>query len=158
MRVNRILVIAIAATLCVGPALAAGNGGSSSSGSGGGDDAQAPASRQERLTSANSWLPMPTLSACILTRESTDGTIIVDLGIDVPDAALRQRANANGPRIRDALLTALSTYANVYYRTHTEPDPDTITRLLQRAVDQTLRAQGSRVLLVNVVYQRRQSL
>jgi flagellar basal body-associated protein FliL len=146
---NRVLAFAIGATLCVGPALAAGESG---------DSAQAPASRQERLTSANSWLPMPTLSAGILNRTSTDATIIVDLGLDVPDAALRHRANANGPRIRDALRTALSTYANTYYRMQTAPDPTTITRLLQQAVDQTLRAPGARVLLVNIMYQRRQGL
>ncbi len=150
MRVNRILACAIASLLCVGPALAAGNGGE------GGD--QAPASRQERLTSADSWLPMPTLSACILNRTSSDATIIVDLGIDVPDPALRHHANANGPRIRDALRTALSTYANTYYRMQTSPDPATITRLLQQAVDQTLHAPGARVLLVNIMYQRRQGI
>lgn len=149
MRANRILGIAIVLTLCVGPALAAGNGGE-------GD--QAPASRQERLTSADSWLPMPTLSAFILSRTSSDATIIVDMGIDVPDASLRRHANANGPRIRDALRTALSTYSNTYYRMQTEPDPATITRLLQRAVDQTLGAPGARVLLVNIMFQRRQGL
>lgn len=151
MRVNRILAIAIAVTLCVGPALAAGNGGEGAS-------EQAPASRQERLTSADSWLPMPTLSASILSRSSTDATIIVDMGIDVPNAALRRHANANGPRIRDALRTALSTYANTYYHLHTAPDPATVTRLLQQAVDQTLGAPGGRVLLVNIMFQRRQGL
>ena len=92
MRTNRILAIAIAATLSVGPALAAGAGSQAD---------QAP-SRQERLTSADSWLPMPTLSACILSRTSADATIIVDMGIDVPDANLRRHANANAPRIHDA--------------------------------------------------------
>lgn len=149
MRTNRILAIAIAVTLSVGPALAAGAGGE-------GD--QAPASRQERLTSADSWLPMPTLSAFILSRTSTDATIIVDMGIDVPDANLRRHANANAPRIRDALRTALSTYSNTYYRLQTEPDPATITRLLQQAVDQTLGVPGARVLLVNIMFQRRQGL
>jgi hypothetical protein len=149
MRANRILVIATALALCVGPALAAGSGG---------EGQQAPASRQERLTSADSWLPMPTLSACILNRTSADATIIVDMGIDVPDPSLRRHASANGPRIRDALRTALSTYANTYYRMQTSPDPATITRLLQQAVDQTLREPGARVLLVNIMYQRRQGL
>src|SRR5262249_24145728 len=98
MRVNRILGVAIAASLSVAPALAAVNGG---------DNDQAPASRQERLTSADSWLPMPTLSAFILSRSSVDASIIVDMGVDIPDASLRRHANANAPRIRDALRTAL---------------------------------------------------
>ena len=145
MRVNTVLAVAIVAALLAGPALAAGH-----------SEEQAPASRQDRLTSADSWLPVPTISASILTRASTSGTIIVDMGIDVPDAALRRRVNANGPRVRDALQTALSTYANTYYRQHTVPDPAAITRLLQQAIDQTLGAQGGRVLLVNIIYQRRQ--
>ena len=145
MRVNQILVLASLAALVAGPALASGH-----------SEEQAPASRQERLTSADSWLPVPTLSASILTRTSTSGTIIVDMGIDVPDAGFRRRVNANGPRVRDALQTALSAYANTYYRQHSMPDPATITRLLQQAIDQTLGAQGGRVLLVNIIYQRRQ--
>jgi hypothetical protein len=145
MAANNILIGAILAALVAGPALAAGR-----------TEEQAPASRQERLTSADSWLPVPTLSASIVTRTSTSGTIVVDMGIDVPDAGLRRRANANGPRLRDALRTALSTYANTYYRQHTAPDPATITRLLQQAIDQTLAVPGGRVLLVNIIYQRRQ--
>ncbi len=117
---------------------------------------QAPASRQERLTSAESFLPMPTLSAGVLQRHASLGTIVVDMGLDIPDGALRRRAQLNGPRIRDALRTALATYSSTYYRDRTAPDPATLTRLLQQSVDRVLGAQGARVLLVNIIYQRHQ--
>lgn len=117
---------------------------------------QAPASRQERLTSAESFVPLPTLSASVLMRHSARGTIVVDMGLDIPDAELRRRARANGPRMRDALRTALATYATTYYRDRTAPDPATLGRLLQQATDRTLGAAGARVLLVNIIYQRRQ--
>lgn len=117
---------------------------------------QAPASRQERLTSAESFVPLPTMSASVLLRYSARGTIVVDMGLDIPDADLRRRARANGPRVRDALRTALATYANTYYRDRTAPDPETLTRLLQSATDRTLGTAGARVLLVNIIYQRRQ--
>jgi len=117
---------------------------------------QAPASRQERLTSAESFLPMRTLSAGVLQRHASLGTIVVDMGLDIPDPALRQRAQLNGPRIRDALRTALAAYASTYYRDRTAPDPATLTRLLQQAVDRVLGAEGARVLLVNIIYQRGQ--
>ncbi len=117
---------------------------------------QAPASRQERLTSAASFLPMPTLSAGVLQRHASLGTIVVDMGLDIPDADLRRRAQLNGPRIRDALRTALATYSSTYYRDRTAPDPATMTRLLQQSVDRVLGAEGARVLLVNIIYQRRQ--
>ena len=116
---------------------------------------QAP-DRQQRLTSADSYLPMPTLSAGVLSRYSAAGTLIVDMGLDIPDAGLRGRAQSNAPRLRDALRTALATYATTYYRDRTAPDPATMTRLMQTAVDRTLGAAGARVLLTNIIYQRRQ--
>ena len=116
---------------------------------------QAPPDRQQRLTSAASYLPMPTLSAGVLQRGNTSGTLVVDMGLDVPDAGLRNRAGVNAPLLRDSLRTALSTYATIYYRDQTAPDPITLTRLMQNAVDHTLGAQGARVLLTNIFYQRR---
>lgn len=132
------------------PAAAAGGGSSAAA------TEQAPASRQERLTSAESFLPMPTLSAAVLQRHASLGTVVVDMGLDIPDAELRRRAQLNAPRIRDALRTALATYSSTYYRDRSAPDPATLTRLLQQSVDRVLGAQGARVLLVNIIYQRRQ--
>jgi hypothetical protein len=117
---------------------------------------QAPASRQERLTSAVSFVPQPTLSASVLLRYSARGTIVLDMGLDIPDPALRRRAQVNGPRVRDALRTALATYATTYYRDRTAPDPATLKRLLQQATDRTLGQTGAQVLLVNIIYQRAQ--
>lgn len=125
--------------------------------SGSGSTPQAPATRQERLTSAESYVPLPTLSAGVLQRHSMYGTIVLDMGLDVPDADLRWRARANEPRLRDALRTALATYASTYYRDRTAPDLGVLTRLLQQAIDRTLGAQGARVLLANIIYQRRQA-
>lgn len=122
----------------------------------GGGKQQAPPDRQERLTSAESYVPMPTLSAAVLQRAIARGTLVVDMGVDVPDEALRTRIRASAPRLRDALRTALSTYASTYYRDRTAPDPAQLTRLMQQAVDRTMGATGSRVLLANIIYQARQ--
>lgn len=117
----------------------------------------APPDRQQRLTSAESYLPVPTLSAAVIQREVTRGTLVVDMGIDVQDPALRRRAGQAGPRLRDALRSALSTYATIYYRDRTAPDPTVLTRLMQQSVDRALGATGARVLLTNILYQRRQT-
>lgn len=143
-------ILALCAALAAGPAVAAGPSASSSAAQ------QAPATRQERLTSAESFVPMPTLSAGVIQRNASNGTIVLDMGIDILDADLRNRARLNAPRLRDALRTALATYASTFYRDRTAPDPDELTRLLQQAVDRTLGAEGARVLLVNIIYQRRQ--
>jgi hypothetical protein len=97
---------------------------------------------------------MPTLSAGVLQRHATRGTIVVDMGIDVRDADLRRRAQLNAPRLRDALRTALATYASTYYRDRTAPDPATMTRRMQQSIDRVLGAEGAHVLLVNIIYQR----
>lgn len=115
----------------------------------------APASRQERLTSAETYVPLPTLSAGVLQRYSTAGTIVVDMGLNIPDEALRRRVRLNTPRLRDALRTALATYATTYYRDRTAPDPTQLTRLMQQATDRIMGAQGAQVLLANIIYQRR---
>lgn len=141
-----LLAIALFAA-SVTPAVASGSGSS-------GAPQQAPATRQERLTSAETYLPMPTFSAGVLQRNQNQGTIVVDMGLDIPDAALRRRAQLNAPRLRDALRTALATYSSVYYRVRTAPNPTELTRHMQAAVDRVLGAEGARVLLANIVYQR----
>lgn len=107
------------------------------------------------LTSAASYLPVPTLSSSVMGRYGAGGVLVVDCGLDVPNTTLRARANAAGPRLRDALRTALAAYTNTYYRPNTAPDPDALTRVMQASVDRTLGAPGARVLLSNVVYQGR---
>ena len=118
---------------------------------------QAQATRQERLTSAETYLPMPTFSAGVLQRNDNQGTMVVDMGLDIPDAALRRRAQLNAPRLRDALRTALANYSSVYYRVQTAPNPTELTRQMQVAVDRVLGAEGARVLLANIIYQRPQT-
>lgn len=100
---------------------------------------------------------MPTLSAGVLQRNANQGTIVVDMGLDIPDEALRRRAQLNAPRVRDALRTALANYSSVYYRVHSAPSPAELTRQMQMAVDRVLGAQGARVLLANIIYQRAQN-
>lgn len=142
MRSRRSFALAFAALLAVAPSAALAQ------------PQQAP-DRQQRLTSADSYVPMPTLSAGVLQRYSARGTLVVDMGLDIPDESLRTRARSNQPRLVDALRTALATYASTYYRDQTKPDPATLTRLMQNAVNRTLGGDGARVLLTNIIYQRR---
>jgi hypothetical protein len=143
MRANRGLFLILALALMAAPAGAQPS------------KQQAPPDRQERLTSAESYVPMPTLSAGVLQRNASRGTLVVDMGLDVADASLRNRVRAQAPRLRDALRTALATYASTYYRDRTAPDPAQLTRLMQSAVDRTMGAAGARVLLANNIYKQR---
>lgn len=143
MFMRRAVLAAIFAATVVAPAYAQPSGG--------GD-----ASREsQRLTSADSYVPLPTFSTAVVTMGRARGTLVVDVGLDAPDAALRSRAQSLQPRLVDALRSALATYAGTYYRDRTAPDPDTLSRLMQSAVNRTLGSQGARLLLSNLVYQRR---
>lgn len=150
------MILALCFAASAAPALAAEPHGGGSSHESSSSEEQAPASRQERLTSADSYVPVPTLSAGVIQRQFNNGTIVVDMGLDIPDADLRRRALLNAPRLRDSLRTALAIYASTYYREHTAPDPTTMTRLMQQSIDRLLGAQGARVLLVNIIFQRGQ--
>lgn len=145
-----LLAVALFVAL-VAPAAASGGGSSAPA------QQQEPASIQERLTSAETYMPMPAFQAGVLQRNINQGTIVVDMGLDIPDAALRRRAQLNAPRLRDALRTALANYSSVYYRVRTAPNPTELTRQMQAAVDRVLGAPGARVLLANIIYQRPQS-
>jgi hypothetical protein len=150
MRFARFLAfVTVAVAVAAAPARAA-----QGHDAGGDGSSQSAASRQERLTSAQSYLPMTTLQVTILQHYSISAMLVVEMGIDVQDAALRDHANLNKPRLQDALRTALSTYANVYYHDDTAPDPTVLTRLLQQSVDRVLGKPGAQVLLSNIIYQR----
>lgn len=145
-------LLAVALFVALAAPAAASGGGSSAPA-----QQQESASIQERLTSAETYMPMPAFQAGVLQRNINQGTIVVDMGLDIPDAALRRRAQLNAPRLRDALRTALANYSSVYYRVRTAPSPTELTRQMQAAVDRVLGAPGARVLLANIIYQRPQS-
>ena len=145
-------LLAVALFVALAAPAAASGGGSSAPA-----QQQEPASIQERLTSAETYMPMPAFQAGVLQRNINQGTIVVDMGLDSPDAALRRRAQLNAPRLRDAIRTALANYSSVYYRVRTAPSPTELTRQMQAAVDRVLGAPGARVLLANIIYQRPQS-
>ena len=145
-------LLAVALFVALAAPAAASGGGSSAPA-----QQQESASIQERLTSAETYMPMPAFQAGVLQRNINQGTIVVDMGLDIPDAALRRRAQLNAPRLRDALRTALANYSSVYYRVRTAPSPTELTRQMQAAVDRVLGAPRARVLLANIIYQRPQS-
>ncbi|MGE0829668.1 MAG: Tat pathway signal protein [Hyphomonadaceae bacterium] len=147
MHSRRALIVLAAAALAASAAPASAQHG--------GGSEQQDRGNERALTSAVSYVALPTFSSGVIGRLRSTGTLVVDVGLDIPDAGLRARANAMGPRLRDGLRTALSTYANTYYRDGAAPDPAQMARLMQTAVDRTLGRAGARLLIANVVYQRR---
>jgi flagellar basal body-associated protein FliL len=117
-------------------------------------DEPAKGKEQRRITSAETYVPSPTLSAPITSNYQFAGLMVVDIGFDVPDAKLRARVTAMKPRLTDAMRSALADYTYARFRPGGAPDPDRIVQMLQQAADRTLGVGGAKVLLANVMVQR----
>lgn len=107
-----------------------------SGGGGGGDQA--------------SYFRLPTITATILRTDGRRGVMTVEVGLDVPDAALRTRAQQSGPRLGAAFNTTVAQSANVM-RPGFPPDIEALVRSLQQATDRTLGRNGARLLIGTVM-------
>jgi hypothetical protein len=70
--------------------------------------------------------------------------------MDVPDDALREKAEALMPRLRDIWLSELTLFAATQLRPRYPADIAAVSHLLQSSADRVLGKPGSRVLLAAV--------
>jgi hypothetical protein len=105
---------------------------------------------EKKKGGGESFIQLPTLTATVLRNDGGRGVMTVEVGIDVPDAGLRKRAQSSIPLLRDAFVREMLTYAPSVSSGHV-PNPDIISTQLQRATDQTLGRPGAKVLLGTVL-------
>lgn len=96
------------------------------------------------------FIQLPTLTATVFQSGGARGVLTVDVGVDVPDGRLRQKAALSAPRLRDAFTQKILTYA-ASLPPSAPPNPDAIGASLQAAADETLGAPGARVLLGSIM-------
>jgi hypothetical protein len=106
-----------------------------------------------KLTGAPSYLPLNGLSTSVDATNARAGSLIVDLSFDIPDPALHARMSKMGPRLRDAMRTALANYVLTHHRRGAAPDLVQMKRQLQAAADRAAGGPGVTVLLANVMVQ-----
>jgi hypothetical protein len=94
----------------------------------------------------DSYVPVNTLTAYTIRANGRRGVMTVDCGLDIPDAALRARANLALPRLRAAYVQTVQIYAGGL-PAGMPPSPDFLARNLQRATDEILGRKGARVLM-----------
>lgn len=104
-----------------------------------------------RLTSAVSYVPLPTINAATGLGRGIGGMLSVDFGFDIPDGRLRTRAVAMQPRLIDSLRATVADYALTRIRPGAPPDPDQIAIMAQAAANRTVGAAGVKVLIINVM-------
>jgi len=90
------------------------------------------------------------LTATIRRPDGRRGVLTVQGGLDVQDSALRARAAASAPRLRDAYIRTIDLYASSL-TPGAPPDVDQIGFRLQQATDAVLGRKGARVLLGTIL-------
>lgn len=108
--------------------------------------ARAAEGGDKRKTGGESYIQVETLTAYTVRPGGRRGVMTVDCGVDIPDAALRSRAELLLPRLRAAYVQAVQIYAGGLPAGF-PPNPDFLARTLQRATDQTLGKPGARLLM-----------
>lgn len=100
--------------------------------------------------SDNTYVRFPTVTATIMRRDGRRGTMTVETGVDVPDAALRLRAEQAAPRLRAAYNTVVQRNA-AQILPGGPPDVERLSRELQAATNTVLGRAGARLLLGTVM-------
>ncbi len=99
---------------------------------------------------ADTYFRLPIVTASILHANGRRGVLSIETGLDVPDAALRTRAQQSAPRLRAAFNTVAQRFANGL-RPGMPPDIDQLASALQTAANDALGRSGARVLLGTVM-------
>jgi flagellar basal body-associated protein FliL len=113
-------------------------------------DASAAGGGEKKKGGGESFIQFPTLTASLIRPGGRRGVLTVEAGLDVRDGALRSRAESSFPRLRDAYVRYLTTYAATV-PPGGPPNPDTIAVALQRSTDQVLGKPGAKLLLGTVM-------
>lgn len=109
-----------------------------------------PKSSEHKLTQSESYLSLEPIYATIVDDNRAQGMLMVGMGLDVPDPALRQVATRSMPVLRDAYVRSLMAFTATAVRTTAQPDVTQIADRLQSVTDRALGKKGARILLAQV--------
>jgi len=108
-------------------------------------DNNAPA--QRKTTQSESYIMIEPMYASILEGIKPRGLLLVELGLDVPDAKLRDRVTQNLPALRDAYVRSLLTYAATAVRPWRQPNVEDIANRMQTITNRVVGREGAKVLM-----------
>jgi flagellar basal body-associated protein FliL len=105
---------------------------------------------EHKVTQSESWVEVQDFYTTIVGEGRATGMLMVRVGLDVPDARMRENVGRSMPVLRDAYLRSLMAYTSTYVRLDTAPDAVAIADRLQGITDRALKKKGARVLLRQV--------
>ena len=105
------------------------------------------AAAQHKTTQSESYVIIEPLYASILDGARSRGLLLVELGLDVPDAKLREKVTQALPNLRDAYVRSLLTYASTSVRAWRQPNVEDIAKRMQIITDRVMGQSGAQVLM-----------
>lgn len=106
---------------------------------------------EHKSTQSESWVEVdPPFSLTVIGDNRAIGMLQVWVGLDIPDASLREDAERSLPVLRDAYLRNLMAFTATNVRLDYQPDVTMIADRLQAITDRALKNKGARVLLRQV--------
>ena len=108
---------------------------------------EAPAPAQRKTTQSESYVVIDPMYATIIEGNKPRGLLMVELGLDIPDAALRERVNHALPALRDAYVRSLIAYGATAVRAWRQPSVDDIAERMQAVTDRLVGGPGAKVLM-----------
>jgi hypothetical protein len=110
----------------------------------------ARASPDKDAGGAGGYLPLPTATATVLRRDGRRGVMSVEVGLDVADAALLERARLSQPRL-SAAYNEVVRLAGLRLLPDAPPDVEWLAFALQHVTDRILGQPGAKMLLGTVM-------
>ncbi len=111
------------------------------------DKGKAP---EHKVTQSESYLMLDPIYTTIVADNRPAGMLMVGMGLDVPNAELREEVNRSLPVLRDAYVRNLLAFSVTAVRLDAQPDVATIAGRLQAVTDRALKKKGATVLLAQV--------
>mgnify|MGYP001102032411 CR=1 FL=1 len=106
----------------------------------------APKKEDKKKAGGASYIQIPALAATVTRPGGRRGVLTVEVGLDVPNAKLREKAELNLPRLRAAFVQTLQIYA-AGMTASMPPNPDVLGATMQRDTDRLLGQPGAKLLL-----------
>jgi hypothetical protein len=100
--------------------------------------------------SKQSYMTLDPVAVSVMRPGGRRGVLTVEIGIDAPDSALRDKLDLYGPPLRSAYVSALQPYA-LGLPPGSPPNADYISMALQRETDRVLGRRGGKLLIGSIL-------
>ena len=110
----------------------------------------ASAAAEKKKGGGASFIQIQTLTTSVIRRSGARGVMTMEIGVDVANDALRERAQASVPRIRAACAQTLQIYANGMPGAGV-PDADYLAGRMQADVNRVLGKAGAKLLIGTIL-------